>query len=380
MSFRKQRAEAPPTAKRLAKALRSGLELRWSIPAPSPDSPNPFPPKGNVRPFLEPYADGLNYPLWCHRNPLLRCLWVLRRLVRKIISPWLHVQTHFNLSAMSVIEQVEQRVKSLEEVALTLRHTVETLEKSLLARINQEPERDVDTLEAGILARVNRELGWQGKIAEAGLWFNPPVIVHLDKKGPQVAGITERILEHIYVHTHLPRPPARLLDLGCSESTNAIEMASLGFEVVGVDLRCLPLSHPNFTMVQANLADMPFEDESFDVAVALSTIEHVGLGWYTEEERGSSDEQVIAEVLRLLKPGGRFIVTTPFGRRTVTPVHRIYDRARLDQMLHGFRVVDKGYGIRDGDAWFHTLDERRAEQVDGAERVSAVCLMVLEKP
>ncbi len=370
-----------PTAKRLAKALRSGLELRWSIPSPSPDSPNPFPPKGNVRPFLEPYADSLNFPLPRYRNPLFRALRVLRRMVRKFISPWLHAQTHYNLSAMSVIEQVEQRVKLLEEANLTLRHTVDTLEKSLLARVNQqEPEQDVDTLEEGILVRVNRELGWQGKIAEAGLWFNPPVIINLDKQGPRVAGVTERILEHIYVHTHLPKPPARLLDLGCSESTNAIEMASLGFEVVGVDLRTLPLSHPNFTMIQANLANMPFVDESFDLAVALSTIEHVGLGWYTEEERGSSDEHVVTEVLRLLRPGGRFILTTPFGRATVTPVHRIYDRARLDQLLSGFRVVDRAYGVRDGDAWFYTHDERRAEQVDGTERVSAVCLMVLEKP
>jgi SAM-dependent methyltransferase len=304
----------------------------------------------------------------------------LRRLVRKLIAPWLHAQTQFNLSTLSVIEQVEQRVKSLEEVALSLRQAVETLETSFLARINRESGRPLDTLEDGILLRVSQELGWQGKIAEAGLWFNPPVIVQLDKQGPQMVGVTERILEHIYVHTHLPRPPARLLDLGCSESTNAIEMASLGFEVVGVDLRCLPLSHPNFTMVQANLADMPFEDESFDVAVALSTIEHVGLGWYTKEERGSSDEEVIAEVRRLLKRGGRFILTTPFGRRTVTPVHRIYDRAQLDRLLQGFHVLDRGYGVRDGDAWSYTLDERRAEQVDGAERVSAVCLMVLEKP
>ena len=370
-----------PPAKRLAKALRSGLELRWSLPSPAPDSPNPFPPKANVRPFLEPYADALNFPLPRSHNPLYRAFWMLRRLVRKCISPWLHVQAHYNLSAMSVIEQVEQRVKILEEAALTLRHNVEALEKNLLKRVDQkEPEQDVNMLEEGILGRINRELGWQGKIAEAGLWFNPPVIVNLDKQGPHVAGITERILEHIYVHTHLPRPPARLLDLGCSESTNAIEMASLGFEVVGVDLRALPLSHPNFTMVQANLADMPFVDESFDLAVALSTIEHVGLGWYTEEERGSSDEHVVAEVHRLLKPGGRFILTTPFGRPTVTPVHRIYDRARLDQLLRAFRVVDRAYGMREGDAWFYTLDEGRAEQVDGTERVSAVCLMVLEKP
>ena len=380
MSLRKQGTHTLPAAERLAKALRSGLDLRWSIPSLCSEGSDSFPPPGSVRPFLEPYADSLHYPLPRHRNPLLRLVQGMRQVLRKLISPWLDVQTHFNLSTVSVLEQVEQRIQALEEAEFALSQTIETLEKTFLSRVPSERERQIASLEEGFLLRVNQELGRQGKIAQAGLWFNPPVIVQLDKNGPKVAGVTERILEPIFVHTHLPRPPARLLDLGCSESTNALEMASLGFEVVGVDLRSLPLRHPNFTMIQANLANLPFDDESFDAAVALSTLEHVGLGGYNKEECGSSDEQVVAEIFRVLKHGGRFLVTTPFGRRTVTPMQRIYDRPQLDHLLRDFRVVERAYGIRDGDAWSCTLDEQRAEQVDGSERVSAVCLLVLEKP
>jgi hypothetical protein len=85
-------------------------------------------------------------------------------------------------------------------------------------------------------------------------------------------------------------------------------------------------------------------------------------------------------VFRVLKRGGRFVLTTPFGRRSGTPTLPLYDRAQLDRLLHAFRVIERGYGIRDGDAWSFTLDEQRAEQTDNSDCVSAVCLLVLEKP
>jgi SAM-dependent methyltransferase len=227
---------------------------------------------------------------------------------------------------------------------------------------------------------VNRELSYEGRIAQAGLFFNPAVHVGLVNKTPHVFGISERILEHIYVHTRLPAPPARLLDLGCAESINPIEMASLGFHVVGVDMRTLPLSHPNFEMVQANLISLPFPDDSFDVVVGLSTIEHVGLGWYGKAEEDETDFKAAQEAFRVLRPGGRMILTVPFGKAGQTPVHRIYDRARLDELVRPFRRVETAYGLREMQHWTFSLDAARAEATDSVTRVSAIALLVLEKP
>lgn len=226
---------------------------------------------------------------------------------------------------------------------------------------------------------VNRELGWQGEIAQAGLWFNPPVRVQILDRKPQVAGVSERILEHIFVHTRLPAPPARVLDLGCAESTCSIELASLGFQVVGVDLRRLPLEHPNFQMVKANLAELPFPDGSFDVVISLSTIEHVGLGWYAEGEDRATDERAAAEAWRVLRPGGRFILTVPYGRAAETPLQRVYDAARLDHLLAKFRRVETAFGLREGESWAYSTDAARAGAVDSSERVGAVALAVVEK-
>lgn len=227
---------------------------------------------------------------------------------------------------------------------------------------------------------VNRELSYEGRIAQAGLFFNPPIHVGLLNRAPNIFGISERILEHIFVHTRLPAPPGRLLDIGCAESTNAIEMASLGFQVVGVDMRALPLSHPNFEMVQANLISLPFPDNAFDVVVSLSTIEHVGLGWYCKTEEDETDFKAALEAFRVLRPGGRMILTVPFGKAGQTPVHRIYDRARLEEMLRPFRIVELAFGLRDGQNWTYSADRARAEATDSVTRVSAIALVVVEKP
>jgi SAM-dependent methyltransferase len=277
----------------------------------------------------------------------------------------------------SLREQVEEVLYGAEE---RYARAVQAAEERYAQSIQEYRAQTEIRTQQACLQAVNRELGWKGAIAQGGLHFNPPVCVQLHEDGPRVLHVSERILEHIFVHSRLPAPPARLLDLGCAESTNAIEMASLGFQVVGVDLRRLPLVHPNFEMVQANIAKLPFPDGAFDVVVSLSTIEHVGLGWYTQEEQGSSDQRVIAESVRVLRPGGRFLLTVPFGRRGVTPVHRIYDPETLTDLLRPFRVLERAYGVRAGEAWTYTTDEKAASEADSKDRVSAVALVVAEKP
>lgn len=247
------------------------------------------------------------------------------------------------------------------------------------SRAAEERERaaaaraEVEKVEA-----INLELGYKGQIAAAGLWFNPPVGVQL-KDVPRVTNVTERIVEHIFVHNRIPRPPAKVLDMGCAESTTAIELASLGFQVTGVDLRRLPLEHPNFRMVEANLGDLPFADAQFDIVVCLSTIEHVGLGWYTDGDP-TTDKTALVEAVRVLRPGGTFLLTVPFGRRAVTPVHRVYDLEQLNELVAPLVVTEMSFAVRDGEAWTFTADAAVAGQADSAERVGAVALVVAEKP
>jgi ubiquinone/menaquinone biosynthesis C-methylase UbiE len=103
-------------------------------------------------------------------------------------------------------------------------------------------------------------------------------------------------------------PGSRVLDVGCGAGWFCAALEAGGFGVVGVDVageairrareRCPSVE---FALVAEHPPhELPYADGSFDAAWLGETLEHV--------------QDVIAlleEIHRVLKPGGRLIVTTP---------------------------------------------------------------------
>lgn len=344
-------SEITGAARELARVLCEGLEQRRALGGlPAGSTPSAI--LGHeARSALRAYADLLRLPPLARQGRLGGVVRLARGALRGLLRPWLDVQSRYNRLALEVLESLHRELQELKAAA-----------------------------EAEYAGAVNLELGSDGRIASAGLWVNPAVGVQIRDGAPRVVSVSERILESIFVHTRLPPAPAGVLDLGCAESTNPLEMAGLGYRVVGVDLRPVALAHPSFAVVRADAARLPFADASFDVAVSLSTIEHVGLDWYAEAGRAASDERAVGEVARVLRPGSRFILTLPFGEDAQTPVQRIYGPDRLAKLLAPLRRAETLYGLRDGLCWSVTADADRAAQVRSMDRVNAVALVVAEKP
>jgi SAM-dependent methyltransferase len=105
--------------------------------------------------------------------------------------------------------------------------------------------------------------------------------------------------------------PGRLIDLGCGTGRLCVHFAAKGYECVGVDLSEPMLAQAWATATaagvscgwkSANLVELTeFSDQSFDYAACLfSTLGMV---------RGAGNrDKVIDNILRLLKPGGRFVL------------------------------------------------------------------------
>ena len=127
--------EAPSAAEQLAAALRSGLERRWPMVPPPANEPDVFPPGGNIRAFLTCYANCLHHRLPCRPKLLHRLVRWANYLVRAIFAPWLRVQTHFNFAVISVFEQLEQRLRALEDAERSLRRAIADLEKTLREKL-----------------------------------------------------------------------------------------------------------------------------------------------------------------------------------------------------------------------------------------------------
>jgi SAM-dependent methyltransferase len=102
-----------------------------------------------------------------------------------------------------------------------------------------------------------------------------------------------------------------VLDVPCGFGRHAVPLARAGYRVAGVDRSEALLAEarrragderPRPEFVLADYRDLPHKDESFDAAVNLFT----SLGYLGDEE----DVRVLAEIRRVLRPGGRLVIET----------------------------------------------------------------------
>ncbi len=206
-----------------------------------------------------------------------------------------------------------------------------------------QPGGTLSELDAPRAAYLNWATGPEGYASQAGLWFNPPVPVHHEPGGVEVLLVNERIAEQPFVFGAIARAfdgPARILDVGGSESTVGLSLATLGHEVTIVDPRAHPLAHRNLTHAACRLDELPEDTKPFQAAVVLSAVEHFGLEHYgldATDER--SDLEALARLRGLVAPGGLLVLTVPFAEQpSVDDFQRVYDEAGVAELLRGWTV------------------------------------------
>lgn len=99
----------------------------------------------------------------------------------------------------------------------------------------------------------------------------------------------------------------RVLEAGCGPGHWVKFLSEQGYRAVGLDLaeRALRSSKqtvPSLNVTVGDLTVTPFPSQHFDAYVSLGVIEHF--------EEGPGD--ILAEALRVVKPGGTLIFTVPF--------------------------------------------------------------------
>lgn len=196
-------------------------------------------------------------------------------------------------------------------------------------------------VESGVADLLNFSESHRGFRADAGLYFNPPVVVEYREGEVNVSQVNERIVEVPFVMASLAGLPAgaRILDVGADESTLALSLASLGYAVTALDINGYPLRHPNLTAVRQSLDDYT-ADEPFDAIVCLSSIEHFGLGHYGPDSGGEdADVRALARLRGLSRDRGLLILTAPFGAPSVSDFQRVYDEQGLRHLLEGWEDV-----------------------------------------
>lgn len=209
-------------------------------------------------------------------------------------------------------------------------------------------KRHVADLRWPVAEFVNWATYQHGYAGQAGLWINNPVFVNVEADGVRVRNVNERIVEVPFVFAALAEldGSARILDVGGSESTIGLSLASLGHRVTLVDPRGFAIGHPHLDVAAMQLDELPIDDAPYDAALAISAIEHFGLGSYgLPEDDSRLDKQALRDLRSRLRPGGLLVLTVPYGPASVDEFQRVYDRDGLDDLLEGWDIV------RSATAW-----------------------------
>ena len=133
--------------------------------------------------------------------------------------------------------------------------------------------------------------------------------------------------------------PEWLLDVG--STALLVGILSQVVPVTSVDVRPLPVTLPGLTCKKGTVTELPFEDDSVPMATSLSVIEHIGLGRYGDELDPRGSERACRELQRVLRPGGRLLLSYPTAVEAVTlfNAHRLLPAAQVADWLDECRQV-----------------------------------------
>ena len=165
---------------------------------------------------------------------------------------------------------------------------------------------------------------------------------------PLIQWLFWRRLHIVIDHVERGAPHKRALDFGCGSGVMLPFLSSVCTEVVAADVNLLPLSRmkshfpPATTITEWDVTGAAISQaaaHSFDLIIALDVLEHV-----------KDLSTTLAQLLRLLQPGGELIVSGPtenalyrFGRRLAGPEYsgEYHERgvAEIRKMLAGQATV-----------------------------------------
>ncbi len=132
-------------------------------------------------------------------------------------------------------------------------------------------------------------------------------------------------------------PPGRALDIGAAGGGNTRVLVGHGWDALAADYSETAVElavRRGLRAIHADACDLPLPGESFDLVLAFDVLEHI-----------EDDHTAARELVRVLRPGGRALITVPcdmalWSAHDVASFHfRRYAREELTALLRGAGLV-----------------------------------------
>ena len=124
---------------------------------------------------------------------------------------------------------------------------------------------------------------------------------------------------------------SKVLDAGSASGANTLVLISLDFNVTSIEMSeygCELQRNKGIAVVCGDLCSIPCDDNSFDAIVCMDVLEHI-----------QDDDLAVSELSRVLRPGGKFLITVPedmklWSQHDVSVNHfRRYSRKDICKLL-----------------------------------------------
>jgi len=131
------------------------------------------------------------------------------------------------------------------------------------------------------------------------------------------------------------------LHIDISSSLHFCTMLSAVIKTEFYDFRPAKIKLSNLITKQADLTNLPFEDNSIKSLSCMHVIEHIGLGRYGDKIDPQGDQSAAKELIRVLSPGGRLLIVVPVGKDVVMfNAHRIYSLKSVKHLFRSLKLVE----------------------------------------
>jgi hypothetical protein len=156
--------------------------------------------------------------------------------------------------------------------------------------------------------------------------------------------LDERIIEYPWVLQKLGTGSATVLDAGSTLNFDFIlqrpEMITKQLFIATLAPELRAYTHLGVSYVFEDFRRSCFRADFFDVVACISTLEHVGMDntrLYTadvdkRERATNSYFDAIDEFRRILKPGGRLLITVPYGVHTEHGWYQVFDEQMVQDI------------------------------------------------
>jgi len=138
----------------------------------------------------------------------------------------------------------------------------------------------------------------------------------------------------------------RILDAGCGYGLYALTLAEKGYYVDSIDLdqkrigslnalrQESPASRERISAHQGSLTNLPFFDNSYDLIICSDVIEHI-----------ADDQASVRELARVLKSGGKLILSVPYNSRHNQKIFRMFSHERPGYTRKELTTLFNPYGL-----------------------------------